>query len=113
MLALLGPVAGCSSINDAIDSDRECVDSFLEAVGVDDELRPLAENESAWGSYQGEKDWEGGTPVCWVNYSGSGTCTGFMYDLEGRWAPAAWVLSTTETSRACAREQGGNGIEFE
>jgi len=100
----------CSSPREAIDSDSECVASFRDAVQGDGELVSDIQAAHGWGLFQGSDEWNGETPVCWVNFSSASSCTGFMFDLEGRWAEPEWVESGPVQAVPCPYE--GRGESF-
>ena len=110
-LAFLGVLSLACGGTPEIDTAAECIDSFR--VALDDqepEVRPPKSDELAWAAFQGADEWEGRTPVCWVNYGGPNSCHGFMFDLEGTWGPAEWTDSGSHPG-ACPPE--GAGTEFD
>lgn len=103
---------GCSSVTEAIDSDQECVDSFLTAVETNPELRLPSDGEEAAGAFQSAGDWNGETPVCWVNFRLGGSCESFMYDIEGRWTEAEWLPGDIDSSAGCTHDPALPGTLF-
>jgi len=105
MLVVGLAMPGCGSSSD-IDTAEECISSFRAALIDDDgSMRAPEDDEVAWAAYQGSDEWEGRTPVCWINYSGPTDCHGFMLDLEGTWSPAEWVDSGSHPG-ACPPDEG-------
>jgi len=102
-------LAACSN-GSRIDSTSKCIDSFQGALANSEPgLRRPAENETAWGAFQDTDEWEGRTPVCWVNYSSEDSCLSFMYDLNGRWAEAKWIADDEDHPGACLPDDAADG----
>lgn len=111
-LLIVAGLIGCSSSSAAIDSDGECIASFRDAAQADGELVSGVDAAEAWGSFQGSNEWEGETPVCWVNFSSASSCTGFMFDLEGRWAEPKWIRDDLMQPIPCPFEGVGESFSL-
>jgi len=94
-----------------IDTAAECITSFRAALEEEaGTVRAPQPDELAWAAFQGADDWEGRTPVCWVNYSGLSECRGFMFDLNGTWGPAEWTDSGSHPG-SCPPERAGTEFD--
>lgn len=93
-----------------IDSDRACIESFLNAVDVDPSLRRPGPDGAAWGLFQDSDEWNGETPVCWINFRERGGCVAFTLDVEGRWRDPAWAELPATDDDPCNSD--GIGTDF-
>lgn len=111
-LLMIAGLIGCSSSNEAIGSDGECIASFRGAVQAQSQMVSGVDADEGWGLFQGSSEWEGETPMCWVNLSSASACVGFRFDLEGRWAEPKWIRDEAVQPSACPYQGVGERFSF-